>query len=271
MAELAISASVGAPPSQNRPNDVRSVQGLLQNVDPPLRTRVGISGRADPSTLQAIREFQSRFMAHPDGRVDPDGPSGRTLLHLNDGFASNYVGCNAHQRRIIDSDLIKTQWWLDVVNQKLAIRTDAVVNAKIMNIFSIRRQWAGHSADVITLVNNFMRLRLSFDARLTFEAHPDRSVNIAWVDLNQPLVVNFAANYFEERVQDRRVAKLIHERAHSALRVLHAGMPGGGQVNFGEAPDDPKGFTIADALNNAYCYEWLAVAVQPGYRPDPWR
>jgi hypothetical protein len=65
MAEVPISGSVGAPPTKNVPADVRTVQTLLANVKPPLAARVTISGRIDAVTIQAIREFQRRFMSFP--------------------------------------------------------------------------------------------------------------------------------------------------------------------------------------------------------------
>src|SRR5689334_16473990 len=132
MSELSLSASVGAPPAPNKPDDVRTVQGLLQKITPPLAMKVAVTGKADLATLQAIREFQKRFFDHPDGRVDPDG---RTLMHLNDGFASQYVGCSADNRRKLDYDLILAQKWLDVVIVQISIQNNKDVATKINNIF----------------------------------------------------------------------------------------------------------------------------------------
>src|SRR4051794_25659582 len=101
---------------------------------PPLITKVAVTGKADHLTLQAIREFQKRFMEHPDGRVDP---SGRTLLHLNDGFASQYAGCSANKKRTIDGDMILAQKWLDTALVRLAFPNDVSVQTKVKNIFSI--------------------------------------------------------------------------------------------------------------------------------------
>lgn len=71
-----ISASVGAS-GQNRHADVSIVQRLLvrNGVNPG-----PVDGRCGPNTVRAIIEFQSRFTARPDGRVDPNGT---TLRHLN--------------------------------------------------------------------------------------------------------------------------------------------------------------------------------------------
>src|ERR1700730_18758004 len=106
MAEVTISATGGAPGATSRADDVRVVQRLLQNVWPPIATPLLVTGVPNAQTVDAIREFQSRFMRHPDGRVEPDG---RTLMHLNDGFASNYIGCKPHYGEHMKCELYKRQ------------------------------------------------------------------------------------------------------------------------------------------------------------------
>jgi hypothetical protein len=60
MAELSISGSVGAALASNLPADVRTVQSLLQGVQPPLSAPVPSTGSMDAATIKAIREFQRR-------------------------------------------------------------------------------------------------------------------------------------------------------------------------------------------------------------------
>src|SRR4051812_37323605 len=134
MAEVPISGTVGVVPSKNLPDDVRTVQTLLGKVTPPLAARVTVNGKADPTTIQAIREFQRRFMSAPDGRVDPDG---RTIWHLNDGFVSKYIGLSAEQRRTLDRDLINAQKWLTELLRQFAGALSADMKRKIKNIFHI--------------------------------------------------------------------------------------------------------------------------------------
>jgi Putative peptidoglycan binding domain len=134
MAEVPISGPVGAPPAKNVPADVRTVQTLLANVKPPLAVRVTISGGIDAVTIQAIREFQRRFMSFPDGRVDPDG---RTIWHLNDGFVSKYIGLSADRRRTIDRDIINAQKWLSELSGQLNSPLSAGMKKKVKNIFHI--------------------------------------------------------------------------------------------------------------------------------------
>lgn len=72
---LAISGSVGQPPSANRFADVVLVQQLLNAADAGLKE----DGDAGPATVLAIRDYQRNFLTRPDGRVDPGG---RTWQHL---------------------------------------------------------------------------------------------------------------------------------------------------------------------------------------------
>lgn len=66
----------------NRPEDVRTVQELLnKHIQPPMQA-LNVDGIAGPKTIAAIEEFQQRVvqMMHPDGRVDPGG---RTITALS--------------------------------------------------------------------------------------------------------------------------------------------------------------------------------------------
>jgi len=67
--------------------------------------------------------------------------------------------------------------------------------------------------------------------------------------------------------ENTRVGTVIHERSHTVFEISHSGMKGAGQINFGQNPDDENGFTYNEAISNAYCYGWLAVALQPTYKP----
>jgi len=76
-----ITASVGAAGRNRRP-DVEIVQRLLteQGASPG-----PVDGLCGPRTVRAILSFQSGFLSHPDGRVDPNG---LTLRHLNGAGSS---------------------------------------------------------------------------------------------------------------------------------------------------------------------------------------
>lgn len=255
MAELTIAAAVGAPPARNAPPDVRTIQSLLQKVAPSLTIPVKVIGTMEPNTLRAIQEFQRRFMAHPDGRVEPGG---RTLMHLNDGFASEYPGCDPGKRRTIDHDVIGAQRWLDISNRRLGNSGDADMNQKVTNIFHSAN--LGHFA---RLRSNFLLLRRSMDDQLTFQCESKSALEAAWVVTGSP-TIHLPTNYFLKK-PEVRIAKIIHERSHSILNTKHAGMAPGGEIAFGVAPDDPNRFTFDQAIDNAWCYEWLVTALQPTY------
>ncbi|MGB8420272.1 peptidoglycan-binding protein [Paraburkholderia sp.] len=263
MAELPITAAVGSPPSHNKPADVRTVQLLLKKVQPPLTTFFSVSGSIDSPTINAIREFQRRFMNHPDGKVDPDG---RTLMHLNDGFATNYIGCDPHTRVILDRDVIEAQKWLDTVNRRLANTADADMRRKVFNIFHVDVTLPHDVGRLAQLRTKCLRLRQSLDEKLTFKCENKTSVFAAWVKPNDP-TIHVTLNYLRNN-RNTRIVKIIHERSHSVLDTSHSGMSPGGEINFGDAPDDLNRFSFEQAIQNAYCYEWLAAALQPTYSAE---
>lgn len=74
-----ISSSVGRR-GVNKPDDVRKVQGLLN--DNGVSPRLKADGLSGPRTEAAIEWFQSRIvrLASPDARVDPGGRTWRSLV-----------------------------------------------------------------------------------------------------------------------------------------------------------------------------------------------
>ena len=72
-----ISGSVGAH-GKNRKADTRKIQKLLNARFP--SNALAVDGDCGPKTIRRIKRFQKRYMAKPDGRVDPGG---RTLKKLN--------------------------------------------------------------------------------------------------------------------------------------------------------------------------------------------
>lgn len=79
-----IAESVGRMGGKNEPADVEVVQELLNTVPPtdggPAVPLV-VDGKCGPKTKDAIQRFQLHHFGWPgaDGRVDPDGPTLRTL------------------------------------------------------------------------------------------------------------------------------------------------------------------------------------------------
>lgn len=267
MAELVITDAVGAPPAPNRTEDVRTVQSLLTRVVPAVSAPPAVTGSIDDVTTRAIREFQRRFMANPDGRVDPDG---RTLWHLNDGFVSQYIRCNPTQRKILDRDIIDSQKWLDTVIRLLeATDMDADTKRKVRNVFHVNVDESSERPRLVTLRQRFRRLRASMDEPFPLQCEQRASLFAAWVvEGDATGTMHFPSTHFQQNPESRHET-IIHERAHTVFSISHAGMAGAGELNFAQGPDDDNGFSHSDAMANAYCYGWLSRALQPGYvRPD---
>jgi hypothetical protein len=262
MSEPRITGAVGAHPAPNTKADVKTVQTLLSRVAPRLSTRVELTGVMDGTTMRAIREFQARFMRHPDSRVDPDG---RTLWHLGEGFVTKYVRCDAAHRRILDHDLMKAQTWLDTVNARLAV-LNADAKTKVNNVFHIDADDSAQLLRLTLLRFAFVKLRSSLNEDFPLQYEQKVSLYGAWVDLNDTTgTMHFPSNHFSAPPVDR-IARVIHERSHTVFKIGHDGMKSkDGSVDFGQASDDDNGFTYDQSVRNAYCYGWLAAALQPDY------
>ena len=81
-----ITAAVGRMGAPNRPEDVKTVQQLLNKVPVPSggpKPLLEPDGLCGQKTIGAIQAFQLRYFGWPgtDGRVDPNGP---TLAKLNE-------------------------------------------------------------------------------------------------------------------------------------------------------------------------------------------
>jgi hypothetical protein len=77
---VTIGGSVGRG-GQNRPDDVRVVQTLLNHNMPAPLNLLDVNGICGPQMVFAIETYQSKNLgsAHPDGRVDPGGATFRAL------------------------------------------------------------------------------------------------------------------------------------------------------------------------------------------------
>jgi hypothetical protein len=263
MADLTLSAAVGSHHSSNLPADVKTVQTLLQTMKPPLTHKVSVTGTMDPETRHAIVELQRRFMRVPDGRVDPDG---RTLMHLNDGYVSDFAGCGSHQQRRIEEILRNARQLLDLIHQKLNDSPDAETVRKVKNIFNIDIASKADASKYDLLRANFLKLRASLNEPFGFKCEPKtyHAMEACFVVGDDP-TVHMSSAYLSSTDRIVQAAKLIHERSHTVLHVHHSGMARGGTIRFGEAPDDPKGYSFDQAIGNAWFYEYLSTAMHPDY------
>ncbi|TLD71711.1 hypothetical protein FEM03_06115 [Phragmitibacter flavus] len=88
-----IKGSVGDPAkgAQNTEADVKTVQEMLLQIsiilpnpacDPLGNDGKIASNEAKPSTVKAIKVFQSRFLTRPDGLIEPEGKTWREMLRI---------------------------------------------------------------------------------------------------------------------------------------------------------------------------------------------
>ena len=155
MAESKIIKSVGAPPASNLPQDVRTVQKLFQNVRPLLFVPVPLTGSMDNNTRSAISEYQKRFMAKPDGRIDPDGA---TLMRLN-------------WEPLVDQDFNAAKQWLNIVIRRLGTFGDSDMKQKLKNVFHIEFDAPNDRPNLQTLLKNYQILLQSFSQYIPRQFH----------------------------------------------------------------------------------------------------
>jgi hypothetical protein len=177
---------------------------------------------------------------------------------------AKYIHCDARQRRMLDRDLINAQRWVDQVNVRLQ-RMDDDAEGKVQNIFHIGSGGPLRTMRLPLLRLSYLKLGNALREDFPLQCEPRPSIFGAWVDPNDPTgTMHFPPNHFTAPEADR-VERLIHERSHTVFHIGHDGMTPGGAVDFGQAQDDDNGFTYDQAIRNAYCYGWLAAALQPGY------
>jgi hypothetical protein len=83
-----LTSSVGRG-GENRPEDVRVVQDLLNKCGNPPSPPLAVSGAIDPRTVAAIAAFQKTVMHTPDGRVDPGGKTFAALIRATGAVAND--------------------------------------------------------------------------------------------------------------------------------------------------------------------------------------
>jgi hypothetical protein len=138
----------------------------------------------------------------------------------------------------------------------------------VKNVFHIDADDPRHAGRLNALLGDYSKLRASLNESFPLQCEQGVHLEDAWVDLNDPTgTMHFPPNYFIASSLVR-TEKIIHERSHTVLGAHHDGMAPGGAVKFGQSPDDNNGFTYEQAVRNAYCYGWLATALQPNYVPE---
>jgi peptidoglycan hydrolase-like protein with peptidoglycan-binding domain len=111
-----ITGSVGRG-GVNRMQDVKTVQTLLNNHRKLPLTKLSVNGQADPSTIQAIEEFQRRVvkMSVVDGRVDPAGATLRVLNSPSFPNSPNGQATVVYKDSLSSSERIVDQYSFSVI------------------------------------------------------------------------------------------------------------------------------------------------------------
>ena len=76
--------------SANRTADVLAIQRLLNKAA--CVPKLAENGKTDDNLVMAISDFQSSWLAAPDGRIDPGGVTLRRLVYLADGAWTLHIG-----------------------------------------------------------------------------------------------------------------------------------------------------------------------------------
>jgi hypothetical protein len=249
---------------------------------------VAVTGTFDADTDAAVREYQKRVFPNQwqewDGIV---GPKTRGFL-----FQPTDV-----QMSVINPVMAKCPRWLKTVTDRLglgnvifptSVQTDT--QNKIKNIFNFD-PFPAPGSDPMTIVDasmklnqlavNFQKLRDSFNQTIPVEFLPKPLFYTAFVfgEFEDP-TIHFLPSFFDDAnvtpLPERRIATVIHERAHTALRFPgHPGLQDGeGTFLTLNPPDDPfqgqPKLAFEDAIRNPYCYEFLAAALQFDFQRQRW-
>ncbi|MEX2186686.1 MAG: hypothetical protein WD875_07830 [Pirellulales bacterium] len=301
-----ISQSVGRMGGKNLPDDVVTVKKLLNGVSPdnggPTTPLSVASVHCDPKTIEAIQKFQLKHFGWKgaDGRVDPDGPTIAKLNELSNASGlpqpfppptptpggENLPGCSVDQAGLINQAVKDAKTFLDVAIRRLrgislVVMPDNVVKdtkEKVHNIFKIDFTTDMSSSSMVnafrfaSLLQDFGTLRASFNRKFPLRCDP-KITNAAQVSNNfSDETITFGPRFFPGNAdgaisnKDSRAVTVVHERAHTALRL--SGHPGTGDVPVCVFPHlGFPGLSADNAAKNAWCYEWLTASLQPDYSP----
>jgi hypothetical protein len=239
--------------------------------------------RFDAAMQAELKLYQSAVGLTPSGVVDQDTYT-KLFPADHDGAAPGFVGCNVTQRHVIERSVQRARELLDNTLSMLDLAPYVPSVAKLVkNNFDIDLGTAASEAnpiaaalDATTLMllrRRYQQLRRSLDQ--TFPrvcvATDDPIGTIAFVQGTTDPTMNFRPLFFTPRKGEDRAATIVHERAHTIFKAAgRPGMGGGLATWVGATPDNDKrsyfGRPFFDfAFANPYCYEWLAVALMPGY------
>jgi hypothetical protein len=267
-------------------NQVSQVQTAINQIplmnDWPVIT---VTGTFDRDTDAGVREFQKRvFPNQPmewDGIV---GPKTRSFL---------FKPTDAQQAVLSDA-MNQARRWLKTVTDRLGVgnvifptSVQDDTRTKVQNVFNFDpfpedpATGLDSAFKLSQLAVNFTKLRAGFDQEIPVEVLPMPLFFSAFVfsEFEDP-TIHFLPSFFDDNnvtpLPERRIATIVHERAHTALKLKgHPGLQDGeGTFLTLNPPDDPffgqSRLAFDDAIKNAYCYEFLAAALQFDFNRTRW-
>lgn len=190
-------------------------------------------------------------------------------LYLVDRIEPNFT---SNQLQILLQDCQTARSLLDNVLSRLAenilVPTSRLLDMrqKVKNVFHINvldpevSEVATEAFHFSALLSNFQTLRSKgFDENPTFKFEPDYTGHYgAFVEGVDDPTIHISPNHFYMDRENGSIT-LIHERAHTVLRLN--GHPGG--IHILQNPSDGvPTMKNSEALQNAYCYEWLVLALK---------
>jgi Putative peptidoglycan binding domain len=270
---------------------VRQVQEALNRGVTAL-PRLDEDGIFGPKTRSRVVEFQGQKNLTPDGIVGP--LTTEELLKLlfppKPIDPTGFTGCDISQMRTVTDDIERAKEFLDNAISLLDLAPFVpTIGQVVENVFKIpivsasnpiEQAFAG--TELLLLKRSYMTIRGSLDRAFPKQCEVNEGIFAAFVSNNfADETMHFSPRYFRldpepfapttRAVMDdeARAATIIHERAHTVLRL--SGHPGTMDSPIGVKPHLGSQFppiTHDQAMANAYCYEWLAIALKPGYNPS---
>lgn len=152
-----ISASVGSN-GVNKDNDVKFVQSILALVaEEDMRMpELVVDGKSGPNTVGAIKKFQRFYvkLKNPDGRVDPDGRSEKTLVAKALEIDKKYLSDLAQNFKLKKNSGSTYQSGPKVISYR--INAKRVVSEYSENVIKLAMSYAGiNRCDISSTIRTF--------------------------------------------------------------------------------------------------------------------
>jgi len=256
--------SMTGRPARNHPEDVETVQELLNLVPPSAggpQPSLTITGQVDDLTYEAIRRFQQHQFGWNDGVVDPDRitlrrlneiadrewPPNRDEILRGDIKLAERVAMNCFMR------LAGNPAQSDYLSQ-LLLDTFDIDGSDPDDVQTIRNRFGSFSGRMKSVKFTFTKEHAQTNERMGYPAFV-KSSNLPARPANEIFITH---GYFGIGNPLQRACTLIHEHIH--LGNTAGGHPGNNNQDFTDLLFERRhiGVEFQHAGVNAYCYEYFA-------------